>query len=199
MDRLVHTAMTAMRGAMARQTAIAWTPDSKSFFYSGLTPPAAGAAAPGGFHLVFQHTLGEPRASDRLRMGSDRFGVINYAEVTADGRYLVVNGSLRADGKSEISLLSLTEPKPAPFKAMRRMQERWQFAGSNGPMLYFVTDYGAERGRVVSMDTSRSGLPIAEVVPQAAERLQAARFKDGRFALAYAGADAPVIRTAAAR
>ena len=141
--------------------------------------------------------LGQPRASDRLVMGSDRGGVIHYAEISDDGRYLIVNGSVRGDGKAEINLVNLTDEKPAPFKAMRRMQERWQYAGSNGPMLYFVTDYGAERGRVVAMDTSKSGLPITEVVPQGAEKLQAARLKDGQFSLSYAGPTAPVIRTVA--
>ena len=68
-------------------------------------------------------------------------------------------------------------------------------AGSDGAVLYFVTDYGAERGRLVAMDTGQSSLPITEVVPQAAERLQAARLKDGKMSLSYAGASGPVIRT----
>jgi rhamnogalacturonan endolyase len=197
--RVIDAATGAPRDEVkwARQTAIAWAKDSKSFFYSGIAAPAEGVTPLGGTHQVFQHTLGQPRAGDRLMLGSDRGGMVHYAEITNDGRYLVVNGSVGANGKSEINLLDLTEPKPAPFKAMRRMQERWQFAGSNGSMLYFVTDYGAERGRVVSMDVSKAGLPIAEVVPQGAERLQAARFGDGKLSLSYAGAGAPVIRTVA--
>jgi hypothetical protein len=195
--RVIDAATGAQRDEVkwARQTAIAWTPDSKSFFYSGIAAPAEGATPFGGAHQVFQHTLGQPRASDRLVLNSDRGGMIHYAEITNDGRYLVVNGSVGANGKSEINLVDLTEPKSAPFKAMRRMQERWQFAGSNGSMLYFVTDYGAERGRVVSMDVSKASLPIAEVVPQGGEKLQAARLTDGKLSLSYAGAGAQVIRT----
>ena len=177
-----------------RQSAIAWSPDSKGFYYSGGNPPPPGATNSGG-GLVFYHTLGQPRADDRRVLWSDRAGMTHYAEISDDGRWLVINGSLRADGKSEINLIDLAEPKPAPFKAMRRLSERWQFAGSDGAVLYFVTDYGAERGRLVAMDTGQSSLPITEVVPQAAERLQAARLKDGKMSLSYAGASGPVIRT----
>jgi hypothetical protein len=178
----------------ARQTAIAWSPDSKGFYYSGgNTPPSGATTTSGG--LVLHHILGQPKDSDQRMLWSDRFGMAHYAEITDDGKWLVVNGSVRADGKSEINLINLTEPKLAPFKAMRRLSERWQFAGSNGPLLYFVTDYGAERGRLVAMDTSKSSLPILEVVPQGAERLQAARLKDGQMRLSYAGASGPVIRT----
>lgn len=177
----------------ARQTAIAWSPDSKGFYYSGGNPPPPGSTRSGG-GLVFYHTLGQPRADDRRVLWSDRAGMVHYAEITDDGKWLVINGSVRADGKSEINLIDLTEPKPAPFKAMRRLSERWQFAGSSGPLLYFVTDYGAERGRLVAMDTSKSSLPITEVVPQAAERLQAARLKDGRMSLSYASPSGSVIR-----
>jgi rhamnogalacturonan endolyase len=178
----------------ARQTAIAWTPDSKGFYYSGGNVPPPGVTTTSG-GLVLHHTLGEPRTDDQRMLWSDRFGMAHYAEITDDGQWLVINGSVRADGKSEINLINLKEPKTAPFKAMRRLSERWQFAGSNGPLLYFVTDYGAERGRLVAMDTSKSSLPILEVVPEAAERLQAARLKNGQVSLSYAGASAPVIRT----
>jgi hypothetical protein len=196
--RVIDTATGAQVDEVkwARQTAIAWTPDSKGFYYSGgNTPPPGATTTSGG--LVLHHTLGQPKTSDRRVLWSDRFGMAHYAEISDDGRWLVINGSLRADGKSEINLIDLTEPKPAPFKAMRRLAERWQFAGSNGAVLYFVTDFGAERGRVVAMDTSQSSLPITEVVPQAAERLQAARLKDGRMSLSYAGASGNVIRTVA--
>jgi rhamnogalacturonan endolyase len=177
-----------------RQSAIAWSKDSRGFYYSGGNPPPPGATNSGG-GLVFYHTLGRPRADDRRVLWSDRAGMTHYAEISDDGRWLVINGSLRADGKSEINLIDLAEPKPAPFKAMRRLSERWQFAGSDGAVLYFVTDYGAERGRVVAMDTGQSSLPITEVVPQGPERLQAARLKDGKMSLSYAGASGPVIRT----
>jgi rhamnogalacturonan endolyase len=182
----------------ARQTAIAWSPDSKGFYYSGGNPPPPGATGGGGGGgLVFYHTLGQPRADDRRVLWSDRGGMVHYAEITDDGQWLVINGSVRGDGKSEINLIDLKEAKPAPFKAMRRLAERWQFAGSNGDLIYFVTDFGAERGRLVAIDTSKSSLPILEVVPQANERLQAARLKNGQMSLSYAGASAPTIRTVA--
>ena len=182
----------------ARQTAIAWSPDSKGFYYSGGNPPPPGAAGGGGGGgLVFYHTLGQPRADDRRVLWSDRGGMAHYAEISEDGKWLVINGSVRGDGKSEINLIDLTAEHPAPFKAMRRLSERWQFAGSNGDLLYFVTDYGAERGRLVAMDVSKTNLPILEVVPQGAQRLQAARLKNGQMSLSYEGASAPVIRTVA--
>lgn len=179
----------------ARYTSIAWSPDSRGFYYSGLTPPAEGATAAGGFHQVFHHTLGQPRASDRVVLWSDRGGMIHYPEITDDGRWLVVNGSVRADGKSEINLIDLTQPKPAPFKAMRMMKDNWRFAGSQGPLIYFVTGYGAERNRLVAIDTSKSSLPIVEIVPQAAEVLQAARLRDGKMHLSYADGAGARIKT----
>jgi hypothetical protein len=182
----------------ARYTAIAWAPDSSGFYYSGLQSFEATASLFGGAHEVFFHALGDTGENRRV-LWSDRIGMTHYAEISDDGRWLVINGSVRADGKSEINLIDLKEPVVAPFKAMRRLAERWQFAGSSGDVLYFVTDYGAEGGRLVSIDTAKSSMPIAEVVPQAAERLQAARLRDGRFSLSYASAGGSVIRTVAAR
>jgi len=176
-----------------RRTAIAWLPDSSGFYYSGIAPPADGVPAY-ALHEVFLHRLGEPRSADRPVLRSDRPGMVHYAEITEDGRWLVVNGSVNADGKSEINLIDLTRPNSAPFKAIRTMRDRWQFAGSQGDLIYFVTDEGAPNGRLVALDLARPSIPVTDVVAEAAEELQAARIRGGTALLSYRTPSGPVVR-----
>lgn len=178
-----------------RYTALTWTPDGKGFFYSRVPIPAGNAMDRyRTAQEVYYHRLGANRAADRRYMASDRGGMIHYAELTDDGRWLVVNGSVDANGKADISLVNLTLPHPDPFKAMRTMRNNWQFSGSAGALLYFVTDQGAATKRLVSMNTATSNLEVREVIAAGPDLLQAARIKGGKVYLSYRGAGGQSVR-----
>lgn len=180
--------------ARGRYSAIAWSPDGAGFYYSRVPIPTPGPMARyQTAQEVFFHRLGDTREQDRRLLASDRGSMIHYAEISGDGRWLVVNGSVAANGKSDITLIDLTRPIPGPFKAMRSMLNNWQFAGSSGDLIYFVTDWDAPRRRLVALDVSRPSLPLLEIVPQNVQTLQAARLAAGVMWLSYkdgAGANA---------
>ena len=167
---------------------IAWSADSKGFYYSRYNPPNPNPEVQrfNTAQSVFYHRLGDDRYEDRLVYTSDRGGMIHIADTSSDGRWVVINGSIGGNGHSEIVLIDTTEKAPGPFKAIRSHTDSWQFAGSQHDDLFFVTTEGARTNRrLVLLDTSQPSLPIIEVVPERAKRLQAARLSGDDILLSY--------------
>lgn len=181
-----------------KESSLAWVPDSSGFYYSKYRDPSPDPEVQ-RFNVVqevFFHSLGQDRRSDPRVYASDRGSMVHYAEVSDDGRWVVVNGSVNGNGRAEIVLIDRTQKAGGPFKAIRTMRDSWQFAGSKGPLLYFVTSEGAPRRRVVALDTASFTTRIVEVIPERAETLQAARVAGDEVLLSYSKADATRIEKA---
>lgn len=170
-----------------RFSALSWAPDSSGFYYSKYLDPYDDPERQrfNTAQSVFFHELGDDRLDDRRIYTSDRGGMIHFAEVTDDGEWLVVNGSVNGNGLSEVILIRRGQEHPAPFKAIRTMSNHWQFAGSNGPMIYFVTDADAPNGRLVALDTRQLQPRIVEIVPETDQVLAAGRLTDEGLFLSY--------------
>lgn len=180
-----------------RNTSIAWSADSRGFYYSKYRDPSPDPEVQrfNTAQEVFYHALGRDRFEDRRVYASDRGSVIHYAETSGDGRWLVINASVDGNGRSEIVLVDLTQHRLGPFKAIRTMRDGWQFAGAKGDLLYFVTTFDAASRRVAALDTSRSSLPLIEVVPAESSLLEAARISGDWLLLSYAGPAGPKIES----
>lgn len=172
-------------------SSVAWAPDSSGIYYSRMpapsTPPVPGTppAPPRGFHEVDFHRLGTPQSEEELVYFTDRFNMFHTAEVTADGRWLVVTSSLNREPRHEIVLIRRDQAVPAPWKLIRTLSHVWRFAGSQGDQFYFVTDLDAPRSRLVAIDIDSTRFVVREVVPQAADTLKAARLTAKGIELTY--------------
>jgi prolyl oligopeptidase len=177
-DRLEHV----------KYSGIAWAGNGSGFFYSRFPAPKAGAEhqAVSQDHGVWFHRVGTPQQADfPVYATPDRPRLIHAAEVTEDGRWLLISSSEGADSRCELALIDLTAPRLAATTLIRGHQNRWHLAGSAGDLLYFVTDLEAPRQRLVAMDVTSSMRRLRVIVPEGDAVLEDARLIGDRLLLAY--------------
>jgi prolyl oligopeptidase len=172
----------------AKFTNLAWAKNGTGFFYSRFPEPAGGAAyqSLNLNHAVYFHAIGTPQTDDRLVFATkDRPKLNHSAEVTEDGRWLLVTSSEGTDARYELTLIDLMSPKPSSRTLVRGLEHAWQLAGVAGDQFYFVTDLDAPRQRVVAMDVSSASRPTREIVAESDAKLEAATIAGNRLVLSY--------------
>lgn len=143
----------------AKFTGIEWHPDGQSFFYSRYPEPPAGEmfTALNFNHAIYRHRLGTPQGEDRLiytRPEHPRDSVT--AQVTDDDRWLVITVSRGTDARYEIVLADLRESAAQPRVLIPGFENDYELVGQAGGRFIFVTNRGAPRGRIVSVDPAAS-------------------------------------------
>ncbi len=135
----------------------AWTKDGKGLFYPRYDEPKAGESLSGENYgqKVFFHALGTPQSQDKLvyaRKDQPKWGF--ETDVTDDGRWLVITVKLGTDPKTSIVVQDLRKPAKArkAIELLPGFSARWRMVGSEGDTLWFLTDEGAPRGKLVAID-----------------------------------------------
>ncbi|HYO12711.1 MAG TPA: prolyl oligopeptidase family serine peptidase [Thermoanaerobaculia bacterium] len=144
---------------------------------------------------VFHHRLGSPASSDSRIAESPGPGPWTFAPaVTEDGRYLVLALRHGSDVKNRILIKDLGR-SDAPVTPLLPGDAAYAFVGSDGPVLWFQTDRGAPRGRVVAVDL-RAPSPTSwkELIPKSADTLSMVSVVAGRFVAFYVQAGLPRVR-----
>jgi prolyl oligopeptidase len=173
---------------------LAWTRDSKGFFYSRYDEPAKAGEGNGktfsalANQKVYYHRLGTPQSEDRLIAAvpeEPKWFVV--ANVTDDGRFVVINLRRGSSSENLVRYIDLGDPMAprldAPVvKLIDTWQAKYTLVGSDGPTLYFRTDLGAPRLRIVAVDTRK---PQPEqwrtIVPEGPDVLEAATVVGGKI------------------
>ncbi|HEY1993820.1 MAG TPA: S9 family peptidase, partial [Edaphobacter sp.] len=90
----------------------AWLKDGSGFFYQGYDAPEAEALKTANyFHKVFFHRLGTPQSEDKLIFDRPDDKELNLgAQVTDDGRYLVLHQSKGTSPNNELAVKDLQQP-----------------------------------------------------------------------------------------
>ncbi len=175
----------------------AWTHDGAGFFYSRYPePPAGGDAllAVNRNQKVYYHRLGTDQAADPLvyeRPDQPDWGF--GAEVSADGRYLVLNVWLGTDRRNRIYYADLGDPAhprldapPPVVRLLDAFDAGYEFVGNDGPVFYFATDLEAPQKRVIAIDTRRpERTSWRELIPQGADVLEGVRLIHDTFVARY--------------
>ena len=151
-----------------------WTKDGKGFFYSRYDAPAEG----GEFQnlnlnqKVYYHRLGTSQADDVLvyrRPDNPDWGF--DAEVTEDGRYLVITIWKGTDDKFRIVYRDLAEPYGMPVDLIETFDNEYTLVGNDGPVFFFKTDLSAPKRRLIAIDTRAPQREHwRELVPQSGRR-----------------------------
>jgi len=153
---------------------LAWAANGKGFFYSRFPEPKAGQEhqAANLDHAVYFHSLGADQASDLLVYATpDRPRLLHVAEISPDGRWLLISSVEGTEARTELTAIDLTAPKLAPKTLVRGLDNDWRLAGVSGDLFYFVTDLEAPRRRIVSIDVGSEMRRRREIVPQGADLL----------------------------
>ena len=167
---------------------LAWAGDGSGFFYSRFPEPAPDQQfqALNENQAVYFHRLGTAQATDRLVYATpDRPKLGHSVQVTDDGRWLVITTAEGTDARYEVSLVDLSKPDWAPRTIVKGLAHDWSLAGNVGTRLFFRTDDGAPRSRVVAMEVGGAEPQVSEVVPQDEAVLEGAQLVGGKLLLSY--------------
>ncbi len=167
---------------------IAWARNGAGFFYSRFPAPEADAAhqSLNLDHAVYFHQLGTAQEKDRpVYATPDRPKLNHVAEVTSDGRWLVIYSTEGTEARVEVTLVDLASASPRPRTLIRNLENNWQLAGVHGATLYFLTNLDAPRQRVVALEASGDLPAMREIVPEDAATLESVSLVGDRLIASY--------------
>ncbi|MCW2351649.1 MULTISPECIES: prolyl oligopeptidase family serine peptidase [unclassified Sphingobium] len=173
--------------AWVRYSALAWNHEGSGFYYARFAAPTEGGRDPSFENQqVWFHALGTAQAQDRLVYATpDRPRLLHRAEVTADGRWLLISSKMGTEQTAELVLIPLTVPDARPVTLVRGLRNAWQMIGQLGDRLYFRTDAKAPNGRIVTIDAGHPRRRPVEVVAERAQTLAGGSMIGSRLVLAY--------------
>jgi len=167
----------------------AWLHDGSGFFYSRYDEPteATKLAAVNYFQKLYFHKLGTPQSADTLvyqRPDHKDWGF--SAEVSEDGRYLIINGSQGTENKNRVFYQDLSR-KGAPVVALlEEFDAAYSFIGNDGPVFLFRTERAAPRGRIVAIDTRKpAAANWKQLVPESANTMVSASLVNNQLVIDY--------------
>ena len=192
----------------AKFTNIAWV-GNEGFLYSRFAAPEKGQefqALNENQQLMF-HRIGTAQAQDKVVYATpDRPKLGHTAQVTHDGRWVVITSSQGTDDKYELNLIPLNKKRDWKVQPLiSGLDYDWQLVEGMGDSLYFVTNKDAPRLKVVSInlksrvlnrvpcedssDTDNvcmgEAFEISDIIPERAETLRSAQIVGNRLVLSY--------------
>ena len=178
-----------------RFSTIAWTKDSKGFFYGRFPEPPQGKALEAVLldHRIHHHRVGSAQDQDRLiyrRRDLPRYFV--GAAVTEDGRYLIVTLGNGTDPRNQLLYADLGDPLlpdlGAPIEAIVDEDlAELTVLGNDGPVLFVRTDLDAPNRRIIAIDLRLRGDPAdwKSIVPESPHALESATVAGGKLFCQY--------------
>ncbi|MBN1661214.1 MAG: S9 family peptidase [Anaerolineae bacterium] len=135
----------------------AWRGDSTGFYYARYDAPAPGQDYTGVnyYQKLYFHTLRQPQVEDVLvyeRPDQKEWGF--GAEVSEDGRYLILNVWQGTDVRNRLFYQDLEGGEPV-VELISDLEASFVFVGNDGPLFYLRTDLDAPRGKLIAIDTAR--------------------------------------------
>jgi prolyl oligopeptidase len=174
---------------------IAWTKDSRGFFYSRYDQAAARSAAGTGAlfgHKVYYHRIGRRQSEDQLIYERDEHSDWLFnTTVSDDGRYAVIDIRQGADERNRLYFIDLDNPRRPRISApvVRLFDEpdaSYEFVSSAGAIFYVRTTKSAPRGRLVAVDINDADEDKwRNVVRESLDAMIGATQIDDRFIVHY--------------
>src|SRR5207253_4782589 len=102
------------------------------------------------------------------------------ADVSEDGRWLIIYTYEGTDPHNDLTLIDLTRPGAAPRKLFTGLKNTWGVMGTEGSRFWLTTDLDAPRLRVVSLDVAKANPTPVSIVPEDKATLDGAAIVGGR-------------------
>jgi prolyl oligopeptidase len=170
-------------------SSVVWTPDSRGFSYGRYPAPAPGATfqAVNLNMKVYYHRIGAAQSEDVLVYERPDHPEWTFAqEVTEDGRYLVITASKGTDARHTVFVRDLAEPLAGVVHLVGEFEAEYSLVGNHGPLMYFLTNLDAPRGRLVGIDVgSPARSAWTEVIKESAATLQGVTHVGHMFVARY--------------
>lgn len=173
----------------AKFTNVAWI-GNEGFLYSRFPEPQAGAEfqSLNKNQAIYFHRIGTPQSQDELVYATPNEPELGHsAQVTHDGRWMVITTSRGTDSRYALHLIPLGK-KNRKWQAqtlVAGLENDWRLVEGMGDTLYFVTNKDAPRLRVVKVNVAAAKPEFVEVIAERAETLERAEIVGDRLILAY--------------
>src|SRR5256885_14500458 len=120
-----------------------WKKDGSGFFYSRYDQPDEKNKLRSQVynHKLFFHQLGTPQSQDKLIYERpDQKERLFNAEVTADGRYIIITVQRGTDPTTRIFYKNLVDPNSNAVELLNKADAEYTFIDNEGPGFGFRTD-----------------------------------------------------------
>ena len=166
-----------------------WAKDGSGFYYSRYPETHEGDEYHGLNYnqRVYFHTLGTNQSEDKLIYEQPKHPDWGFgAQVTEDGRYLVVTTWKGTDNKYLISYADLQSKDNGFRYLIDKFDADYTFVGNDGPTFFFKTDKTAPKNRLIAINT-RQPEPANwnVIIPEADEVLRGVNFVNNQFVASY--------------
>jgi prolyl oligopeptidase len=167
---------------------LSWAKDGSGFYYSTFPAPTAAGTyqSLNENQKVYFHKLGTKQSADTLLFATPtRPDLIHTAQVSDDGRWLIINSSSGTDERYEVTLIDLNRPSAKPRVLIPGFDNNWSYVGNRGSIFYFVTDKGAPKQKIVSLDVAKAKPAPKTLVAEDAAKLETASLVGGKLIAGY--------------
>lgn len=174
----------------AKFTAIKWI-NNESFLYSRFPRPDNGEdfRALNYNQSIYLHAIGTNQEADVKIFSTPDFPDRNHsADVTDDGRWAVITSSLGTDDLHQVSLIDLTERNNSRWQTVTLVpgfEHSWSLIASLRGTLYFLTNSGAPKFRIVSINLNHRRPEWRLVVPQTEDPISGASIVGNKLIIEY--------------
>jgi prolyl oligopeptidase len=170
-------------------TALTWARDDSGFYYSRYPE----METEGKFqdlnknHAVYFHRIGDEQQNDELVYTTPENPEWGYrTQISDDGQHLVITVWKGTDDRYQIVYQDLQTDGAEPAVLIAGFDYDYTFVGSLGNELYFRTNNGAPRNRLIAIDAENPEPDSwREVIPQAKDVLSDASLVGGRIVGEY--------------
>jgi len=172
----------------AKFTGIAWV-GNEGFLYSRFPEPQPGAEfqSLNKNQAIYFHRIGTPQSQDQLVYSTPNDPELGHgAQVTHDGRWVVITTSKGTDSRYALHLIPLGKNRKWQARTLvAGLENDWRLVEGMGDTLYFVTNKDAPKLKVVKVNVAAAKPQFEEVISERAETLERAEIVGDRLILAY--------------
>ncbi len=174
---------------------MSWTHDSKGFFYSRFPEPkqeANSTFSDLANQTVYYHRLGTAQDADSLIFASPDFPKRGWgAQITADGRYLLLTGTEGTDPHHRLYYIDLKDAQNPDLsgsvvKLVDVIEAVYNVIGNQGTVLFVQTDLAAPRNKIIAIDLAHPDKSNWQtLVPESKDVIDSAGVIGHRFVVSY--------------
>ncbi|HUZ52485.1 MAG TPA: prolyl oligopeptidase family serine peptidase [Streptosporangiaceae bacterium] len=142
----------------AKSDNAAWRKDKSGFYYMAPEPPPPGGEylAASGLRRILFHRIGTVQHDDEIVFESpDHPDWYPDVLVSDDGRFLIISVFSGTAPQAQVHVRDLTEPDATMRPLVGDFDSIADVVATEGSTFYLVTDYLAERKRLVAVDLAR--------------------------------------------
>ncbi|GMM92966.1 prolyl oligopeptidase family protein [Qipengyuania sp. MTN3-11] len=174
----------------AKFTGISWLGD-EGFFYSRFPETEGGQdfQSLNYNQKVYFHRLGTPQSQDELVFETPQAKEQGHGlGVSDDGRWAFISSSTGTDNRNELRVIDLTARGSGGWQTrdiVTGFENEWSPIASTGDTVYFMTNKGAPRYRIVRADLTAPTLEWEEVIAQGDQPISGASIIGDRLVVEF--------------